>query len=158
MRPILILAAFVAMTGLPGALGAQSLPYAGDGPLMLDPADLEWRRVASMPPPAEIAVIEGDLSKAEPFTMRLRVPDGYRIEPHIHPAYERVTVLSGALHFAHGERFDPAGLRRLGPGGMAIMPPGAPMYAQAEGDTVVQLHGTGPWGVEYLDPDDDPRR
>lgn len=23
---------------------------------------------------------------------------------------------------------------------------------------VIQLHGNGPWGIEYLNPEDDPRR
>ena len=31
-------------------------------------------------------------------------------------------------------------------------------YARAKGDTIVQLHGTGPWTIEYLHPADDPRK
>lgn len=157
MKHVLILAT-IAATALPAVAAEQPIPYRGQGHVMIDPADLEWSDVASMPPPAQIAVIEGDLAEAEPFTVRLRLPDGYRIEPHTHPAFERVTVLSGTLHFGAGERFDPTRMRALGPGGVAIMPPGAPMFARAEGDTVIQLHGTGPWGIEYLDPAHDPRR
>lgn len=32
-------------------------------------------------------------------------------------------------------------------GGMAIMPPGAPIYDYGEEDTVIHVHGTGPWGI-----------
>lgn len=33
----------------------------------------------------------------------------------------------------------------------------APMYGYTQQDTVNQVHGVGPWGIEYLDPEDDPR-
>lgn len=133
------------------------MPYRGDGHMMIAPDALEWTDIASMAAPAEMAVIEGDLGAAEPFTFRLRLPDGYRILPHVHPAYERVTVLQGTLHFAHGEEFDAAATTRLPEGGVAIMAAGEPMFGYAEGDVVMQLHGTGPWGITYIDPADDPR-
>ena len=98
-----------------------------------------------------------DISESEPFTFRLRLTDGYRILPHVHPAYERVTVLQGTLHFAHGEEFDKEQTRALPVGSVAIMPPGDPMFGYAEGETIIQLHGSGPWGIEYINPGDDPR-
>lgn len=128
-----------------------------DEPMMMDAEELEWGPVASMGEGAEIAFIEGDISEEEPFTFRLRLEDGYEILPHIHPEYERVTVLEGTLYFAHGEEFEPNATRRLEPGAVAIMPPGDPMFGYAEGEVIMQLHGTGPWGIEYLDPADDPR-
>ncbi|MCH8492159.1 MAG: cupin domain-containing protein [Idiomarina sp.] len=131
--------------------------YRGDGHMMITPDELKWGPVASMGEGAEIAFIEGDLSSEEPFTFRLRLADGYRILPHIHPAYERLTVLYGTLHFAHGEYFDESATHELPPGSVAIMPPGDPMFGYAEGETIIQLHGNGPWGIEYINPDDDPR-
>ncbi len=139
------------------ATAAADVPYRGDGSIMLEPAQLEWMDIKSMAAPAQIAVIEGKLSAAEPFTFRLKLPAGYRIEPHVHPEYERVTVLSGTLHFAHGETFDREKTRELPSGGVAIMAPGEPMYGYTEEDTVIQLHGTGPWGIRYIDPANDPR-
>jgi quercetin dioxygenase-like cupin family protein len=125
--------------------------------VMVTPAELEWGPIASMAPGAQMAMIEGDLGKAEAFTFRLKLPADYVIAPHVHPAHERVTVLSGALFFAHGSTFDRAAARRLPAGSIAIMPPGAPMYGYTEEETVLQIHGTGPWGIRYLDPEDDPR-
>jgi hypothetical protein len=149
------------LTGLAVALtltpALADTPYRGDGHVMVTPDELVWTGIASMAAPAEMAVIEGDLGAAEPFTFRLRLPDGYRILPHVHPAYERVTVLEGTLHFAPGEVFDAAATTRLPEGGVAIMAPGEPMFGRAEGDVVIQLHGTGPWGITYIDPADDPR-
>ncbi|MFO8046375.1 MAG: cupin domain-containing protein [Halomonas sp.] len=141
---------------LPGA-AIQASPYLGDGHLLGTPDELSWGPVGSMGEGAEIAVIEGNLAEEAPFTFRLRLADGYEIRPHVHPAYERVTVLSGTLHFAHGETFDPTATMRLPVGGYAIMSPGDAMFGYAEGETVIQLHGTGPWGIEYLDRADDPR-
>lgn len=150
----------VAVAGLLAAgvvwAGADE-PYRGGEPMMMDADELEWGPVASMGEGAEIAFIEGDISQEEPFTFRLRLEDGYEILPHVHPEYERVTVLSGTLHFAHGEEFDRDATRALDPGAVAIMPPGDPMFGYAEGEVVIQLHGTGPWGIDYLDPADDPR-
>ena len=127
------------------------------GHVFIEPDDLAWGPVASMGDGAEIAVIEGDLNKDEPFTIRLRLEGGYRIKPHTHPAYERGTVLQGTLHFAHGEEFDADNTTAMGEGSIFIMPRGAPMYGYAEGEMVFQLHGTGPWGIDYVNPDDDPR-
>jgi quercetin dioxygenase-like cupin family protein len=135
----------------------SDMPYHGDGHIMFNEADLKWEPIASMAPGAMYAVIEGDLSEEVPFTFRLRLPADYEIAPHTHPAYERVTVLSGTFHFAHGEKFDREKTMALEAGGMAIMPPGEPMFAYTDEKTVVQLHGTGPWGIEYLNPEDDPR-
>ncbi|MBB3329425.1 hypothetical protein BDK63_000265 [Halomonas campaniensis] len=146
----------LALTLPAGAL--QASPYQGDGHLLGTPDELSWGPVGSMGEGAEIAIIEGNLGEEAPFTFRLRLADGYEIKPHVHPAYERVTVLSGTLHFAHGETFDPGATTRLPVGGYAIMSPGDAMFGYAEGETVIQLHGTGPWGIEYLDSADDPRQ
>lgn len=59
-------------------------------------------------------------------------------------------------HAGHGHSIIQPG--QLGPGSVAIMPPGAPMFGFTREETVIQLHGTGPWGLRYLNPADDPRR
>jgi quercetin dioxygenase-like cupin family protein len=125
---------------------------------MTAPEELTWKDVPSVGPGAKIAVIEGPLDKPVPFTFRLRMPANFKVAPHIHPAFERVTVLSGTFHFAHGENYDEARTRPLVPGSVAIMPPGAPMFGFTREETVIQLHGVGPWGITYLNPADDPRK
>jgi hypothetical protein len=151
-----VVAAAMLTAGVVGSAPADT-PYEGNGHVMVQPSELEWGPVGSMEPGAEIAVIEGDLGEKAPFTFRLRLPADYKIAPHVHPAYERVTVLSGTLHFAHGETFDRDQTQALPAGSVAIMSPGDPMFGYTEGETVIQLHGTGPWGIEYINPEDDPR-
>ncbi|CAN5139680.1 cupin domain-containing protein [soil metagenome] len=141
------------------AADEPKLPHQeGSGHLMVNADALEWKDVPSMAEGAKIAVIEGDLSKEEPFTFRLKLPQNYKIAPHTHPAVERVTVLSGTLHFARGEEFDQQKAMPLRQGSVAIMPPGDPMYGfTTTEETIIQIHGTGPWGIDYINPEDDPR-
>ena len=37
------------------------------------------------------------------------------------------------------------------------MPKGHHHFAWAKGETVVQVHGVGPWAIVYVNPADDPR-
>ena len=120
-------------------------------------ADLKWSAVPSLPKGAQISVIEGPMNQAVPFTVRLKFPGNYQIPPHTHPAVERVTVLSGTFHMGMGAKLDRSSTDPVRAGDIMIMQPGTVHYAWTEGETVVQLHGTGPWGITYVNPADDPR-
>src|SRR5215831_2201998 len=49
-------------------------------------------------PGAQLAVVEGNpAGKSGDYTVRLKMPDGYRIAPHWHPLRENVTVISGTF-------------------------------------------------------------
>ena len=140
------------------ATPAAAQPYSGHGHMMTSADQLSWTDAPSVGPGAKIAVIEGPLDKPIPFTFRLKLPAGLKVAPHTHPTFERVTVISGTFHFAHGDRFDPAKTTPLTPGSVAIMPPGDPMFGFTNEETVIQLHGMGPWGISYVNPADDPRK
>ncbi len=111
----------------------------------------------SLPPGVQFQVIEGDPAKEGQFTMRLKLPDQYRIPPHWHPAIEHVTVLDGTFRIGMGEKFDESRLQDLGPGGFVALPPGHRHFAASNGETTIQLHGIGPWKIHYVNPNDDPR-
>jgi len=55
-------------------------------------------------------------------------------------------------------KFDKSGGRALSAGTFAFMPPGMRHFAWTTGETVIQLHGTGPWKINYVNPADDPRK
>ncbi len=126
--------------------------------MMLTPDQLKWTDVPSLPAGAKLAVIEGPLNEAVPFTFRLRFPANYQIPAHTHPAVERVTVLSGTLNFGMGDKLDMQKTTAMGPGSVVIMPPGTQHYVWTKDETVVQLSGMGPWGINYVNPADDPRK
>ncbi|MGH7631859.1 MAG: cupin domain-containing protein [Gemmatimonadales bacterium] len=111
-----------------------------------------------LPAGAKLAVLEGNPFETGPFTMRLSVPDGYRIPPHSHPFVEHVTVVKGTFKVGMGEKFDASAMTALPMGTFAALAPGVRHFAQAEGETVLQLHGNGPWSLVYVNPADDPRQ
>ncbi len=122
------------------------------------PADIKWKDgPASLAPGAKIAVLEGDPGKEGQFVIRLKLPDGFRILPHTHPKPERLTVISGAFNLGMGAKFDSSKGTPMPAGTYGTWVPGMKHYAWAKGETIVQLHGAGPWVIEYLNPDDDPR-
>lgn len=111
-----------------------------------------------MPAGMKMTVLEGDPTKPGPYVVRLRMIDGCRIPPHMHPGTERVTILAGTLHWGMGEKFDQNAAQALTAGTYAYWPAGMKHFAWTTGETEIQLHGTGPWGITYLDPTDDPRQ
>ncbi len=125
----------------------------------LYPADTtEWKAgPPSLPPGARIAVLEGDPGKEGPFVFRVKVPDGYRIPPHTHPKTERVTVISGIFNIGMGEKFDATLTQPMPAGTYGYWETGMKHFVWTKGETVVQFHGIGPWKIEYVNPDDDPR-
>jgi hypothetical protein len=126
---------------------------------LIQPSDVKWGAApASLPSGAQGAVLQGDPAKAGPFTLRLKLPDGYRIPPHYHPAIEHITVLEGTFVLGTGEAVSGGTEKPLGAGSFAFMPAGMRHFVRAQGETVVQLHGTGPWGITYVNPSDDPRK
>jgi quercetin dioxygenase-like cupin family protein len=122
------------------------------------PAQLEWRAADSLPPGAQVAVLEGDPSKEGFFTMRIKMPDGYRVPAHWHPKQERITVLSGILNLGSGDTFDEKKAKALSPGTYSSMPPKMTHFAWMTGETILQVSSLGPWTITYVNPADDPRK
>ncbi len=123
------------------------------------PGDIKWVDAAPiLPSGAKMAVLKGDPSKEGIFVLRLKVPAGYRIMPHWHPAYENVTVISGEANIGMGEVFDKTKGVKIPAGGFGYLAPQMHHFFWADGETVIQLHGMGPWQLYYLNRDDDPRR
>lgn len=126
------------------------------GHKMLAPADIAWAPAPpSLPPGASAVVLYGDPSKEGLFAMRLKFPKGYRVPAHTHPKPEVITVISGT--FRLGLVGDRGPVKAFPPGSFVSMEPGLAHFAGADEETVVQLNSTGPWGITYLDPKDDPR-
>jgi hypothetical protein len=127
--------------------------------VLLTPADLQWGEAPpGLPAGAKLAVLEGDPTKKGPFTIRLQMPDGYKIMPHTHPTAEKVTIISGIGFLGMGGKFDEAGAKQMEPGAFAIMPAGMQHFAFAKGETIVQISGKGPFEIKYVNPADDPRQ
>ena len=104
-------------------------------------------------------VLAGDPgAKSGAFTVRLRMPDGYKVMPHTHPTAEYVTVLSGALRVGMSREWQDSSMKEMPTGGFAHMPANTAHYVQAHGDTVIQVNGQAPFIVTYINATDDPRK
>jgi hypothetical protein len=110
-------------------------------------------------PGAQLAVLEGNPGGTTgDFTVRLKMPDGYRIAPHWHPNRENVTVISGNFKVGMGDRFDESKMGTFPTGSFAYLDPDMHHYAMASGPVVVQVHGKAPLQFNYVNPSDDPSR
>jgi len=113
----------------------------------------------TVPPGAEMAVLEGDPTAATgDFTIRVKMPDGYKFAPHTHPKRENVTVLSGTLKVGMGDQYDDSKMVSLGTGSFIFVDPTMHHFAGASGETVIQIHGMSPMAINYINPADDPSK
>jgi quercetin dioxygenase-like cupin family protein len=103
--------------------------------------------VPGFDPGMKIAVIDGNPDSTGAYTLRLSFPAGYRFPPHFHPMAENVTVLSGTLLLAMGDRADESKLHAYVAGDYLHLPPTKPHFGGARDVTVIQLHGQGPFKI-----------
>jgi hypothetical protein len=153
-----VTAAYAQAPAKPAAKSAAQPPAAAHPP-MVNAADLKWGPApTAFQPGAQVAVIDGDPTKAGPFVLRAKFPDGFKVMPHWHPTDESVTVLSGTLMAGMGEKWDDASMKAFTAGGFARLPKKSPHYVQAKGETLLQIQAMGPFVLTYVNPKDDPRQ
>ena len=112
-----------------------------------------------VPAGAQFAVLEGDpTASTGDYTVRLKMPDGYRIPPHWHPLRENVTVISGTFKVGMGDVFVKEKMAALPAGSFGYLDPDMHHYAMACGEVVVQVHGMSPLQFNYINPQDEPRK
>jgi len=135
-----------------------------DGPptsqhAMVAPDTLKWGDAPpSLPGGAKVAVVSGDPTQPGPFVIRAQMPAGYRIAPHWHPGVENVTVLAGTVAIGMGEKWDDAALKNLAVGGYASLPAEMRHFFTTRSAATIQVHGAGPFAVNYVNAADDPSK
>jgi anti-sigma factor ChrR (cupin superfamily) len=144
-------------TQAPSAATAQPAAASTSAHVMINPIQIKW----GDPPPvlrkgAKFAVVSGDPGAPGPYTIRLKMPAGYKIAPHWHPTDENVTVISGTFSLGMGEKFEQASMKTLAAGGFALLPAEMRHFAWTKTGATVQVHGTGPFVLTYVNPADDP--
>jgi anti-sigma factor ChrR (cupin superfamily) len=158
MKKTVIAFAFVALLAFVSlrsdvvqAQGSSSAPAA----VTINPDAVKWNPLM---PGIQIAALAGDSSKPGPYTVRLKFADGVKVAPHWHPEDENVTVLQGTFLAGMGEKYDAAALREFPTGSFILMPKEMRHFAAARGETIMQLHGNGPFVINYVNPADDPSK
>ena len=95
--------------------------------------------------------------KAGTFVIRAKFPADYAVPAHWHPTDEKVTVLSGKLHYAMTDKLDMANAKTLTAGHSVTMKAKMNHWVHAPVATTIQVSGKGPFVITYVDPKDDPR-
>src|SRR5262252_7047546 len=114
---------------------------------------------AFVEPGAQLAVLEGNpMGSSGDYTVRLKMPAGYKIAPHWHPKRENVTVISGNFKVGMGDKFEESKMMTFPAGSFAFLDPDMHHYAMASGDVIVQVHGMAPLQFNYVNPADAPSK
>ena len=90
---------------------------AGDTHGAMNPETIKWAPAEGPPKGAQMAVLQGDPSKAGIFTIRLKAPANYKVPAHWHSTEESVTVISGTLYMGDGDKIDTAKAKAVKAGG-----------------------------------------
>lgn len=130
--------------------GVVSAEIARTDVRIVTPADIQWVPVPGYPPGYERMMLEGKADEPGAHTYRVRIPAGFRVEPHTHPADERITVLQGPWSLGLGESFDTSRLKALPTGSFVIVPAGAPHFVSTENEAVIQVHGVGVVSITFV--------
>ena len=122
------------------------------------PENIEWKPFPAFPPSVRLAVVVGQPSEPGAYVIRVKVPSGVKLMPHRHPEDRIYTIMSGVFYIGLGKTFDDAKLMAFPPGAVFILPGNTPHFHWAKsGEYVSQVTATGPLGISYINPADDPR-
>jgi quercetin dioxygenase-like cupin family protein len=137
-------------------VSAQGIPNKAFGAIYQE--NIQWSAFPAFPPNARIAVLVGNIKDAGPYVVRVKVPAGVKLMPHTHPEDRIYTVISGVFYIGLGTKFDASKLKAYPPGSVIVLPANTPHFHWAKsGEYVTQVTGTGPLGISYISPSDDPR-
>ena len=122
------------------------------------PEDIDWKPFPAFPSSVRLAVVVGQPAEAAPYVIRVKVPSGVKLMPHRHPEDRVYTVISGIFYIGLGDQFDGGKLQAYPPGSVIVLPGDTSHFHWSKsGEYVTQVTAIGPLGLEYLDPNDDPR-
>ena len=155
MKKILLGSVCVALLGLAVVVtGARSQDKkeSADAHKIVRFGDLKWTPIIKG---CDLAAVSGDPNAdGTPFVVRLRCADGAKVPAHWHPTDENVTVLKGTFLVGMGETFDETKLQTMNVGNFVSMPKEVRHFAMSKGESIVQVHGLGPFKVNWVNPSD----
>ena len=155
--PLIVFALFAAAPAI-AADATKKADAAKHDAMAINAAEIKWGEAPpDVPKGASLAVLHGDPSKKAPFTIRLKLPAGYKIPPHWHSNDEQLTIVSGAFVLHMGDTMD-APATTLTAGGYHFLPGKMHHAAETKGETIVQVNGMGPFDIHYLNPADNPNK
>jgi quercetin dioxygenase-like cupin family protein len=149
-RVMYVCALLTAVTALTMQAYSQQKTERGASHNIVRFGDLKWTPIIKG---CELAGVSGDPdAEGAPFVIRIRCVDGAKIPAHWHPTDENVTVLKGTFLVGAGETFDEAKMETMNVGNFLAVPKEMRHFAMSKGETIVQVHGAGPFKVNWVNP------
>lgn len=152
MKLIVRFCALLTIIGISANLMADEAPRIGMPTVTsLTPLEMtDWGTPKALLPGANDYVLQGNPGVEGIYTVRLKLPANYQIPPYYQTSTTYMTVISGEYHIGVGDTFDITKGKDLPPGSFITIPPNVHVYAWTTANTIVQIHGLGPWGVRYV--------
>ena len=147
MKKLLITVALIVLAGFAMAQDAMKV---------IKPEDLVWKEHPVFKG-AQIVILVGDPTKTETIVQRVKFPPNFKVPPHTHPYSEVVTVLSGTYWNAMGDDMEKGMM--LKPGSVFVLPANHTHHTwTTDEEVILQIYFTGPGGITFINPADDPRK
>ena len=100
-----------------------------------------------------IEKVWGDSDKPGlPFVIRIHNDAGYVVLPHTHPEDENIAIVQGSWSLGMGRRFSRSELEPMELGAFGFVPKKMAHFAYAKIETILQVHGIGPFENNVIDP------
>ena len=145
-----VFATLVGIAAFTMAVSSQEKKEATEMHKIVHFGDLKWTPIIKG---CSIAAVQGDFNvEGQPFVLRFQCADGARVPAHWHPTDENMTVLRGTFLLAMGETFDESKLQPMNAGNYILIPKEMRHFGRIKGDTVIQVHGIGPFKVNWVNP------
>lgn len=122
------------------------------------PEDVDWQPFPAFPTGVHLAMLIGNISESCPYVIRVKATGGAKLMPHKHPEDRVYTVISGVFYIGLGEKFDGDKVQAYPPSSVIVLPGNTAHFHWAKsGEYITQITAIGPLGLEYIDPNNDPR-
>ena len=155
-----LLATLASVGALAGLISSSLAQDMNQIVLLPDDSAVKWSPAPpSLPKGTQLSVLAGDPGKPGPFVLRVKFPANTIVAPHTHATAENLTVISGTLFHGMGETLNKSEGKQLSSGGFVYLPANMPHAVWTTSDvSEVQVTGTGPFGLHYVNPADDPSK
>ncbi len=120
--------------------------------LLLAPDNIKWEPAFStLPEGATMAILEGNPQYPGPFTIRLKLPAHYELAMHWHASDEHITLISGTMNIGFQDSHkNKIHSKKMTMGSYVRIPARMHSFLSTSENTIVQLHGQGPWEIHFL--------
>ena len=127
------------------------------GAKTLAASEIKWGENPALPKGTKFVILMGDPNQGA-YVGRVQLPANVKIMPHSHTTENIVTVLSGTLLYAEGDKFDAAKLKSYPAGSFVVETPNKPHFMTGKAAVVFQVSVPGKSTFDYVDVKDDPRK